>query len=444
MRGIRKTWAAAVSAALLSAAGYASAGAAELKPGDVINQANLKQALESTFEGMPVKDLVHPRLAWQIEKYGLTMKLGPSQSMPAPYRLRELTKRYKDQATIDPQTLVLSNYRGGQAFATLDPADPMLGAKVVWNHLLGRPEGNQPSGLDTLLLIDGFSGVDRVFSMQFTRYYGMNRFTEFYPNDLPVDPPVYYKELLFFLAPHDIKGLGTFALRHNSPQYEDVWAYVKAVRRIRRLSGGAWLDPVGGTDFLRDDIRFNAYPSWYKGFKVLAKTKMLMMNQNWPEGIEQGKWDRAMARGFDKDQVNPIQRFHRHDLSNAPYWFPVEPTWIPRDVYIVDALTPPEHPYSKKIAVFDAENWNFYASETFDRKGEFWKWQMQGFAPFLGGDDFVGPDGKYEVYVSEMHDNIYDYQRMHGTIYASSADRWLNSNLRDDDVSLTALEAQAR
>ncbi|MEQ8164970.1 MAG: DUF1329 domain-containing protein, partial [Alphaproteobacteria bacterium] len=256
-----------------------------------------------------------------------------------------------------------------------------------------------------------------------------------------VDPPILYKELLFARTPLDIRGLGTLTIRWNEDRFDAIWAYVRTVRRIRRLSGGAWLDAIGGTDFLRDDIEFNALPAWYEGFKVVGTRRILAMT--WPDGASEGQV--RQMRGYAPEGDTLGAQMPLHDVKTAPYWNPVI-KWIPREVYVVDALTPIEHPYGRKLAYFDTVNYNYYATETFDKKGEFWKWQMQSFAPVPSTDGYVTSEGKPEIWLIVQSDNIYDFQRMHGTIYAADIEnRSVNDlALAEEDVSVAVLEQAGR
>ena len=68
------------------------------------------------------------------------------------------------------------------------------------------------------------------------------------------DGSILSKTLFFVTAPYDMKGVGIFTVRYDLPKLEDTWVYVKSVRRTRRLSGGAWMDPVDGLDMLNDEI----------------------------------------------------------------------------------------------------------------------------------------------------------------------------------------------
>ena len=427
-------------AGLLAASLLATgASAAELTPGYVINSGNLDQALESTFDGTRVADMLPERMQWLVRNQGLTIPLGtPQDKLPFPERITEATEKYAGQARLK-DNLMLENYRAGIPFPDVDLNDPQAGAKVVWNHIHGRPRnGDGSDGTDILVLIDGESGSSRLQRWHYTRWYGAGRITDEVPQ---VDPPILYKELLFARTPQDIRGLGTLTIRWNEDRFDAIWAYVRTVRRIRRLSGGAWLDAIGGTDFLRDDIEFNALPAWYEGFKVVGTRRILAMT--WPDGASEGQV--RQMRGYAPEGDTLGAQMPLHDVKTAPYWNPVI-KWIPREVYVVDALTPIEHPYGRKLAYFDTVNYNYYATETFDKKGEFWKWQMQSFAPVPSTDGYVTSEGKPEIWLIVQSDNIYDFQRMHGTIYAADIEnRSVNDlALAEEDVSAAVLEQAGR
>ena len=84
----------------------------------------------------------------------------------------------------------------------------------------------------TQLLIDGNSGVHASPVAEFSRYAMKGRLT----GDTPVqgDGSERGRQLLFFKAPSDMKGIGTYTVMYDSDKVNDVWAYVPAVRRVRR------------------------------------------------------------------------------------------------------------------------------------------------------------------------------------------------------------------
>lgn len=72
------------------------------------------------------------------------------------------------------------------------------------------------------------------------------------------------------------RGVGTLMVQYVGGRLPDVYAYIKAVRRVRRLSGNAWADPVVGTDMLTDEtFGLNIDLTWYPEYKITGKRWVL-------------------------------------------------------------------------------------------------------------------------------------------------------------------------
>lgn len=138
-----------------------------------------------------------------------------------------------------------------------------------------QPDGQQGSvrGM-TFLLVDGDKGVEQTQKWEWRRYFHVGHM-----DGTPTegDGEVYSRTLMFATFPQDIRGLGTFTIRYMDPnRVDDMWAYTKQTRRVRRVSGGGWMDPIGGTDMLQDDQDiWDAPPSWYKQVRLIEKRWVL-------------------------------------------------------------------------------------------------------------------------------------------------------------------------
>jgi hypothetical protein len=176
------------------------------------------------------------------------------------------------------------------------------------------------------------------------------------------DPQVLTKTMLVAVEPQDIKGTGTFTIRYdvNAAKLEDQFAYIKSARRIRRLTGNAWMDPVGGFDFLNDDIYvYNARPSQYRENKLIGKRWILA-------GV-----DYKFTRNASKSGT--LEEWPILDSSRpAPFWTQ-KVTYSPREVWVVETTPPAEHPYSKKIVYVDTKVPAIYLGEAYDKKKELWR-----------------------------------------------------------------------
>lgn len=409
---------------------FTGASAKELTAGMEINKSNIDAVKEDTFEGHKISEMLPERVEWQIRNHNLKIKLRHSEALELDPKYIEATKKYSKSVKYDPKTKEVSGWVAGMPFPSVDTSDPDAGAKLVWNRYLAFPVGDAVNySKFAFLFIDGGSGLERVQHWAMARYYMKGRL-----NGDPVegDGSVLTNTLLYATYPQDIKGLGTFTTRYDSTKVEDQWAYIKSVRRIRRLSGGSWMDPVGGTDELNDDIEnWNARPSWYTGFKLVGKRWILAVAHT---TAGKGKSTRGTWNNVPDSKRGTSEEFPYVDLKSAPYWNPIG-EWEPKEVYVIEATPPSEHPYGKRVMYMDASYPRIYMQEVYDKKGQFWK-----FLNFLT-DPIVGKDG-YVASVS-IQGHIIDFQRNHGTVFSTQQVGVNPSDLKAKDVTLGVLEATA-
>ncbi len=62
------------------------------------------------------------------------------------------------------------------------------------------------------------------------------------------------KQLIEFLAPTDVKGTKFLSLKNLANQNEEMWLYLPALKRERRIAGHMTKDNFMGTDFTFDEI----------------------------------------------------------------------------------------------------------------------------------------------------------------------------------------------
>ncbi|MGN5478394.1 DUF1329 domain-containing protein [Cupriavidus basilensis] len=291
---------------------------------------------------------------------------------------------------------------------------------MIWNFYYASPEGDVIDNKATFLMVNGDKGLESTQDWLFIRYYMKGRIS----GDKPVvgDGSVLSKTLFVATAPEDIKGVGTFTVRYDSPKLEDSWAYIKSARRTRRLSGGAWMDPVGGLDVLNDDIYvWNARPSWYPKVKLVGR--------RWILAISDAKL------GYNASKKGTPEEWKTVDLGNAPHWNPVQ-TWQPREVWVIEGTPPTEHPYGKKVVYMDVNYPRIYMGEAYDKKGEFWKFINFHMAPS------VGEDGT--KYLSSVQGDIIDFKARHASIYLFRNYKLNEAKIKETDMSYSALETIAK
>lgn len=410
-----------IAAALALVCLAAAPAAAELEEGTVIDASNLDRMRSETFEGKTIESMLPETLQTLIREHGLEIRLKHSAEVPKDPRWVEATEKYAGDVKLDPETRLISGYTAGLPFPDVSMDDPNAALKLMWNFNAqgGYPRANlQDYPLFAFLFIDGDGGLERVQHWALIRYYMRGRLGG---EPTEGDGSIHFKQLLFAHYPYDIRGLGTFTIRYWNGRSDDTWAYLRSVRRTRRLTGGAWMDPIGGTDQLNDEVEvMSAHPAWYRSYKLLGKRTIL--------AVAHGQWP-----VWKPDADSAAEKYPVVDVDSPPYWNPVD-DWEPREVYVIEATPPDEHPYSKKVMYLDAETWVMYLGEGYDQKGELWKMLLFCMRPLQGEDGGWG--------VISSHGHTIDLQRQHATIFLHAGSSTFNTEEMDaDDVTLGVLEA---
>ncbi|PKO55052.1 MAG: DUF1329 domain-containing protein, partial [Betaproteobacteria bacterium HGW-Betaproteobacteria-21] len=336
------------------------------------------------------------------------------------------TREHARDVKFDPADRTMSGWKAGMPFPpdTIKLDDPNAGDKVIWNLRAATYGATMDLRDISFVFISGSTGVERVQRWQSRRYYMEGRL-----DGGPMtegDGSITQKTYLFATSPQDIRGLGTFSIRYNDPtsaKPDDTWAYLKSVRRTRRLSGGAWMDPIGGTDQLYDDWDiWDAFPTKYRANKLIGK-----------------RWVFAIAHSplvsVDNSKRDTPAEFPSVGLTEAPHYFPAKHIeWEPREVYVVEGTPPPEHPYSKKVVYMEVDFPRPYLGEMYDQKGEFWKYMIFQNRPDIGDDGYKA--------VMPVVGHVIDVKRNHSTTW--SANMKANpKGVKESDVSLSKLEEVA-
>ncbi len=374
---------------------FNSAIAAEVPEGTVLEASNFEALAADTFEGHRISDLVPEKIKILVLKYGLKMQLAHSKPIIVTPRLVEATEKNSAKVDLDPGSKKVMNFVAGVPFPNISKDDPDIALKLIWNQFYVAPVvGDVQQGEGAKLLktytVTAAGGIERSLGMR----GGQIRMEGRVSGDSPTlgDGTVHKMQADFFVAPRDSAGLGVFQIKYNDGRPDTVFAYVKSARRIRRLSGGSWMDPTGALDFLNDDsFLLNSYPLWYREYRYIGR-----------------KWILAVAHQPRRDSSEDSGT--RFDLKNPPYWNPINIVYEPREVHVIEAIPPPEHPYSKKILYMESDPYfpHFYFAEFYDKKDELWRimWHMFGEKP-MG-------DGQPGFYIASMAS--VDVQRERATI----------------------------
>jgi hypothetical protein len=395
--------------------------AQEVQEGTILDASTIDQLKGKTLDGKPIHSLLFPELEMMIRNEGYVLKLYRHKEVPIDPRLREATLKNKDICKYDPKTRsVVGKWEVGSPFPEISESDQYAGEKLIWNHVLGAPKSNfKYYKKFCFLLLDPNKGIERKQLWTWRQYLYRGRVGEPHTE---LGGTLHKRGITAATYPRDIAGLGVFAERKFDGSLEENWAYIKSVRRVRRLPSGAWYDPMGGTDMLQDDPEiYNAWPTWYQSHKLLGKRWILAVaNAFWPSWF---------------DNKSGPDEFPYIGLTKKPFWSSVNNRWEPREVYITESIPPPEHPYGKKIIYWEKDYVLPYFGLYYDKKGKLWKWVDFHHTPNKCDDGAPA--------ICEPYGFIIDLQRRHGTIFANHETLQLINKSRPNFVTLGSLEELA-
>src|SRR5271170_6184378 len=231
-----------VAGTLLATILYALAPAqAAVKPGDVITKDNAGKIVELLSPGNYI-----------LVQEGMQLRIVPTDKLEWPPPFRSATEKYSPQVQLLPDG-TLKGYVAGLPFPLLDPNDPEVATKVMWNFSF-RPLYSD----DIDMRFPEVASFDKHATGSPLSYYTVGHFA-FYNNigrievpPIPTDANGLASGLRYrfgfypFLEPSSLRGYGMIRQRHIDPKIEDnVWVYNPQTRKLRRESADVLADSIG-------------------------------------------------------------------------------------------------------------------------------------------------------------------------------------------------------
>ena len=214
---------------------------AAVKPGDVITKDNADKVIELLSPGNYI-----------LVQEGMQLRIVPSDKLDWPPPFKVATEKYSPQVQLLPDG-TLKGYVAGQPFPLLDPNDPQMATKVMWNFSY-RPLYSD----DIDMRFPEVASFDKHSTGTPLSYYTVGHFA-FYNNigrievpPIPTDPDgvasgIRYRFGFYpFLEPSSLRGYGMVRQRHIDPKIDDnVWVYNPETRKLRRESVDVLSDSIG-------------------------------------------------------------------------------------------------------------------------------------------------------------------------------------------------------
>ena len=346
---------------------------AELAPGTVIDKTNAEKA-----EGL----IPDPVLNW-VKKGDGSMTVGdlpydPNEFLPP--AVKEYLESNKGKYDVDAEGLIvdlktgkLPEFIDGLPFPEIDLKDPHAGEKIMYNkHYYSYAVGPIQVPFQ-VSWVGRKTGFEREIIMDYWTYL-----LDGYPPAREESNPenVEMHSLIIALAPYDIRGTNILLWRYRNERLDSTFAYVPAIRRVRRMSPANRSDSFLGSDFCVDD-------AWGYGGKIQTfnwklvekKDQLIPFIAGPPIKLaknDAGEWasqseDRTITYGYKTE-----------GWQGAPWWPTSGITYVNRPTYILECSAKDKYyNYGPQQLWVDAGLWTPTYKVISDRSGAYWKVEWQ-------------------------------------------------------------------
>ncbi|MBN1545677.1 MAG: DUF1329 domain-containing protein, partial [Syntrophaceae bacterium] len=226
----------------------------KIKVGMVINKNNVDSMKDELIK------LTSPGI-YNMVKKGMEMVIGEYKPWPVPKAFGAVTKANAGKAVISPDGNLRTKdgqwWIGGEPFFDVDAKDPKAAVKAWYNQVHVYDGDDFTHDWVSMFFIGSTGQRERTVEMTWDRIFLTSR--ELLPPKPNYDDKItdiFFKELVYVQSPADLQGFGNLTYRYNDQnKSDDAFAYIPAMRRVRRLTSGQRFDAFVGSDSAIGDFR---------------------------------------------------------------------------------------------------------------------------------------------------------------------------------------------
>jgi len=264
----------------------------------------------------------------------------------------------------DVQTGKIPDFYFGYPFPKIEPADPHAACKMAWNFTAATQMGNGQGATFTLNGIDS-SGEFRRLKLwaELNPYLGRSA------GPIPNPDSLRTAVLNNVLEPRDVDGVAGLSRTINDwISQDEVWFYVPATRRVRRVNAATRSDPVAGLDFFADDANCYGGKVEYYQWKLVGEGNILapvLSPEPLPqEPVSRTRWQVRLPY-FKAAYETP-------GAKGAPWQIVENLTMVPRPVWVIEGHSDdPYYNFGKVIMYMDKDMYRIYWKLVHNKAGEY-------------------------------------------------------------------------
>ena len=404
---------------------------ADVVPGDVIDSSNW-QKVESL--------LPEPVLDW-VKRGEFILDIG-ELDVEDPVKNRSdyvlaAMETNRGKYTLDENLGIIEKETGkfathlvGFPFTVIDPEDPLVVEKLMYNKLYGQHVNGFFKFRFQLIWVAS-TGFEREVDCAW-QGASMTGFPEAkkFKNSAGVEK----YSIMVVRRPYDLAGTAIMTHRFLDPTKSDnTFGYIPAIRRVRRMSAANRSDAFIGSDECVDDV--NGYDGKVSAFdwKLVRVQEGLMAFLPGVYPFVQnryGEWETT------KDVKKVVYGYEDPEWQGAP-WAPTNLEWVKRKVFIVE-MTPKDryYNYGTHYIWISPETYACPFKVVNDRAGQYWKslYMVNTFVRSAGGEMAV---------IAVPGQNVIDERYKHATItqILNPDNPWtMKARLNLDDFSMAGFQ----
>jgi hypothetical protein len=326
--------------------------------------------------------------------------VAPFTDFPLRPKFLQNTEKYSGQVRLKELPwggYTIENYVGGVPFPTLEPKDPLISVKLMYNLWYYDMPGIVHNVAENW-------GTDRFGNVQGQRldinfYRLMHLSDDEKIQNLPFASGIREVNRYYVLLPEQSKYTTELERMSDDPTtFTDVYVFLPSLRRSLRLSTAARCSPILGTDYIQDDSTW--VPGYFRG-NVLGIKKILVFLQDYDKSH-----DKRYYTGGPQDPGAAFPGWPKADTGH----FELRPTYVLEQLPILEKLGR-GYCYSHRVFYVDKQTWGYLAGvESYDRDGKLWKSEVTTFGPhdlFDGVRAFTAR--------SYLYSEAWDWQNSHST-----------------------------
>ena len=307
-----------------------------------------------------------------------TLSVIKRNELPQHKLLHELTVKNAGTCRVGPDNELIG-WKGGSPFP-----NPKTGAELCWNLDRREMVGNQVSKKVPFLLSKNWE-LERSFFWNYWNFYYTGRFIPPIPEIPGNNGVIRMKESFLVTQPFDIRGFCYIRTRYEDiHRPDDVYSFIPAIRRVRRLTGADVCDPLLGSDMIYDDFEFMRQ-------KITPRMTFKMREQ---------------------EMLVPTHMFKKFEAPLKGHYF-VQLPWEIRTCYVLEVnINDPDYVYSKRVIYMEKQRLTGlgYYLNTYDIRGRLHRSELY-WNSFQGPEHFPDYWGVSAANQLTRHHTVLDLRR---------------------------------